>query len=75
MGFPGGSVVKNLPANAEDLVSVPGTGRFPGEGNGNSFQDFCLGNPMDRRAYQAIYVSSNFELVSSDTCGRQLPRR
>ena len=32
--FPGGSVVKNLPANAGDLSSVPGLGRFPGEGNG-----------------------------------------
>ena len=67
MGFAGGSVVKNLPANTEDPVSIPEAGRFPGEGNSNSFQDFCLGNPMDRRAWQAIYMSSNFELVSSDT--------
>ena len=58
MGFPGDSVVKNLPANAEDLVSIPGTGRFPGEGNCNSLQDFCLRNLMDRRAWQAIYMSS-----------------
>jgi len=35
MGFPGGSAVKNLPANAGDAGSVPGLGRFPGEGNGN----------------------------------------
>ena len=34
-GFLGGSVVKNLPANAGDTGSVPGSGRFPGEGNGN----------------------------------------
>ena len=67
MGSAGGSVVKNLPADAEDPVSIPGAGRFPGEGNSNSLQDFCLGNPMDRRAWQAIYMSSNFELVSSDT--------
>ena len=33
-GFPGGSVVKNLPANAGDAVSIPGSGRSPGEGNG-----------------------------------------
>ena len=48
MGFPGGSVVKNLPANAGDSDSIPGSGRSPGEGNGNSLQYFCLGNPMDR---------------------------
>ena len=36
MGFPGGSVVKNLPANAGDAGLIPGSGRFPGEGNGNS---------------------------------------
>ena len=46
MGFPGGSVVKNLPATAGD--SIPGSGRYPGEGNDNPLQDFCLGNPMDR---------------------------
>ena len=34
MGFPGGSVVKNLPANAGDAGSIPGSGRSPGEGNG-----------------------------------------
>ena len=34
-GFPNGSVVKNLPANARDLGSIPGSGRFHGEGNGN----------------------------------------
>ena len=38
MGFPGGSVVKNLPANARDAVSIPGLGRSPGEGNGNPLQ-------------------------------------
>ena len=36
MGFPGGSVVKNLPANAGDMGLIPGLGRSPGEGNGNS---------------------------------------
>ena len=35
MGFPGGSVVKNPPANAEDVGSIPGLGRFPRGGNGN----------------------------------------
>ena len=57
MGFPGGSVVKNPPANAEDARdtgSIPGSGRSPGEGNGNSFQYSCLGNPMDRRVWQTV---------------------
>ena len=52
-GFPGGSVVKNLPANAEDVGSVPGSGRSPGEGNGNPLKYSCLGNPMDRGAWWA----------------------
>ena len=51
-GFPGGSVVKNLPANEEDLSSIPGSGRSPGEENGNPLQYFCLGNPMDGGAWQ-----------------------
>ena len=49
-GFPGGSVVKNLPANAGDAGLILGLGRFPGEGNGNPLQHSCLGNPTDRRA-------------------------
>ena len=52
MGFPGGPVVKNLPANAGDVGSVPGSGRSPGEENGNPLQYSCLGNPMDRGAWQ-----------------------
>ena len=55
-GFPRGSVVKNLPANAADsgdVGSVPGLGRSPGGGNGNPHQCSCLGNPMDRGAWQA----------------------
>ena len=51
--FPGGSVVKNLPANAGDEGSIPGSGRSPGEGNGNPLQYSCLGNPRDRRAWRA----------------------
>ena len=42
-----GSVVKNLPANAGDVGSIPRSGRAPGEGNGNPFH-YCLGNPMDK---------------------------
>ena len=47
-GFPGGSVVKNLSLNAGDAGSIPGSGRSPGEANGNPPQYSCLGNPMDR---------------------------
>ena len=52
-GFPGGSVVKNPPANAADLGSIPGSGRSLGEGNGSPLQYSCLGNPMDRGAWRA----------------------
>ena len=52
-GFPGGSMVKNLPANSGDSSSSPGSGRSPGEGNGNPFQYSCLENPMDRGTWQA----------------------
>ena len=46
-------MVKNPPANAGDLGSIPGSGRSPGEGNGNPLHYSCLGNPMDRGAWQA----------------------
>ena len=52
-GFPGGSVVKNLPANAgdtRDVGSIPGLGRPPGVGNGIPFQYSCLENSMERGA-------------------------
>ena len=49
----GGSVVKNLPANAGDMDLIPGSRRSPGEGNGNPLQHSCLGNPMDRGAQWA----------------------
>ena len=39
--------------NVGDLTSIPGSGRSPGEGNGNPIQYSCLGNPTDRRAWQA----------------------
>ena len=46
-------MVKNLPVNAEDEGSIPGSGISPGEGNGNPLQYSCLENPMDRGAWQA----------------------
>ena len=51
--FPGGSVVKNLPANAGDLGLIPRLGRSPRGGNGNPLQYSCLENPMDRGAWRA----------------------
>ena len=51
-GLPGGSVVKNPPANAGDVGLIPGSGRSPGEGNGHPLQCSGLENPMDRGARQ-----------------------
>ena len=56
MGFPGGARIKNPPANAgdiRDVGSIPGSGRSPGEANGNPVQYSCLENRMDRGAWQA----------------------
>ena len=52
--FPGSSVIKNPPASARDMSSIPGLQRSPGEGNGNPLQNCCLGNPIDRGTWQAI---------------------
>ena len=49
--FPGGSDSKASAYNAGDLVSIPGWGRPPGEGDGTPLQYSCLKNPMDRRAW------------------------
>ena len=56
MGLPGGTVIKNLSANAgdaRDSGSIPGSGRSSGEGNGSPLQLSCLENPMDRGAWWA----------------------
>ena len=56
LGFPGGSVVKNPPANAGDVRdegSIPRSGRSPGEGHGSPFQYFCLENPVDKGVWLA----------------------
>ena len=67
--FPGGSVVKNQPANAEDVSSIPGLGRSPRKGNGNPLQYSCLGNPMDRGAWQAAVhgVAKSWTRLSDQT--------
>ena len=51
LGFPCGTEVKNSTANAEDTGSIPGSGKSPGVGNGNSPQYSYLENPMDRGAW------------------------
>ena len=52
MDFPGGSVVRNLPAKAEDAGSIPGLGKSSGERNGNPLHS-CLENSIDRGAWWA----------------------
>ena len=60
MVFPGGSVVKNPPANAgdarENVGLIPESGRSPGGGNGDPLQYSCLENPIGRGAWQAVTV-------------------
>ena len=56
MGFPGGSDSKESSCNAgyaEDMSSIPGSGRYPGEGNGNPLQYSCLETPTDQEAWWA----------------------
>ena len=64
MGFPGGSVVKNLTANERDIRDM---GSIPGEENGNPLQYACLGNLVGTRAWQAtVYgVSKNRTQLST----------
>ena len=58
-GFPDGSVVKNLPANVRDTGSIPGSGRSPGEGNGNPVPYSRQGNRIDRGAWQVCGVTKS----------------
>ena len=62
--FSGGLVVKNLHANVGDEGLIPGSGRSPGEGNGNPLQHSCLGNPLGRGAWQVIVhgVTKEFDM-------------
>ena len=67
-GFPGGTVVKNLPANAVGLA-IPGLGRSPGEENGYPLQYSCLGNSTDRGAWWAIAhgVAKELDVTTNTT--------
>ena len=53
MGFPGGSDSKESACSPGDPGLIPGSGRSPGEDNGNPLQNSYLGNPMDREAWRA----------------------
>ena len=53
LDFPGGSMGKNPSTSSGDMGLIPVLGRFPGKGNGNPLKYSCLGNPMDRGAWQA----------------------
>ena len=69
-GFPGGSVGKESACSAGDTGSIPGSGRSPGERQGNSLQRSCLGNPMDRAACQATIrkVAKSQTRLSTHAC-------
>ena len=62
LGFPGGSVVKNLPAKAGDTGSIPGLGRSLRGENGNILQYSCLGNPTNGGAWWATVLGVAKEL-------------
>ena len=53
-GFPGGSAGKEFACNVGDLGSIPGLRRSPGEGNGYPLWYSCLGNSVDREAWQTV---------------------
>ena len=72
MGFPGGSEVNVSACNTGDPGSIPGSGRTPGEGNGNPLQDSCLENPMDRESHgqKSLVGYSPWGRKESDTTER-----
>ena len=64
-GLPGGSAVKNPPANAGDVRNsglIPGSGRSPGVGNGNPLRYSCLGNPKGRGIWWGTVHGGHQEL-------------
>ena len=80
LDFPGGPVVKNPPGNAGDAGSIPGSGRSPGEGNGNPLQYSCLENPEGQRSlvgyspwgHKELYTTERLTLSLCLSCTPQL---
>ena len=66
MGFPGGSEVKASACNVGDLGSIPGSGRSPGEGNGNPLQHSCLENHMDGAWWATVHGVAKSQTQLSD---------
>ena len=66
MGFPGGSHSKESACSAADVGLIPGSGRSPGEGNGNLLQYSCLGNLLDRGAWWATVHEVTKELDTTE---------
>ena len=69
MGFPGGLEVKAPASNTRDLGSIPGSGKSPGEGNGNPFQYSCLENSVDREAWPGYdpWVHKELDMTEQST--------
>ena len=66
MDLRGGSDGKASVYNVRDLVSIPGLGRFPGEGNGNPLQCSCLENPRDGEAWwAAVYGVAQSDMTEA----------
>ena len=70
-GFPDSSVLKKLPVNAGNMGLISRSGRSPGGGNGNSLQDSCQGNPMDRGTWRATV--HEVAKVGHDSVTKPLP--
>ena len=66
MGFPGGSDCKESACKTGDLVLIPGSGRFPGEGNGNPLQYSGLENSVDRGDWRAVHGVAKSRTQLSD---------
>ena len=73
-GFPGGLVVKNLPANAGDADLIPGSVRSPGEGNGNPLQYSCLGKSHQQKNLAGYTVQGGQQKVGHDLATNQQQR-
>ena len=64
-------MVNNPPANAGEAGSIPGSGRSPGEGNGNLLWYSCLENPMDRRSWEATVHGFAESDMTKHACTRE----